>query len=242
MKQKFFDKPWWQNMLGATVGTIIGIIVTFGTTAYLEEKHKDEIARKTVIMTLHNIDASIRNAEDMIYELSLLETLADRALSLMPNRLSEMPEDSLEMVFSGFASQSIFIADRSTNDIFSHSFQIWESFDDVKVVGRIGNCFSEIEEVSNMFYALQGIRMKIVERYYEQRPPEDYASKADVVKALLERNDVKLYYELHKHHQHMMTALVKVVTALNNYNKKELGVSQSELDEIGKLLPENVDL
>ena len=31
MKQRFLDKDWWKNTTGATAGTIIGIILTFGT-------------------------------------------------------------------------------------------------------------------------------------------------------------------------------------------------------------------
>ena len=36
MKQRFLDKDWWKNTTGATAGTIIGIILTFGTTFYIE--------------------------------------------------------------------------------------------------------------------------------------------------------------------------------------------------------------
>ena len=51
MKQRFLDKDWWKNTTGATAGTIIGIILTFGTTFYIENRNKAEMARKTVMMT-----------------------------------------------------------------------------------------------------------------------------------------------------------------------------------------------
>lgn len=35
MKQ-FFDKDFWKNTAGCTVGTLIGILLTFGTSSYLE--------------------------------------------------------------------------------------------------------------------------------------------------------------------------------------------------------------
>ena len=57
MKQ-FFDKDFWKNTAGCTVGTLIGILLTFGTSSYLENRNKTEMARKTVMLTLHNLDAS----------------------------------------------------------------------------------------------------------------------------------------------------------------------------------------
>ena len=39
MKQRFLDKDWWKNTTGATAGTIIGIILTFGTTFYIENRN-----------------------------------------------------------------------------------------------------------------------------------------------------------------------------------------------------------
>ena len=55
MKQ-FFDKDFWKNTAGCTVGTLIGILLTFGTSSYLENRNKTEMARKTVMLTLHNLD------------------------------------------------------------------------------------------------------------------------------------------------------------------------------------------
>ena len=45
MKQ-FFDKDFWKNTAGCTVGTLIGILLTFGTSSYLENRSKTEMARK----------------------------------------------------------------------------------------------------------------------------------------------------------------------------------------------------
>ena len=42
MKQ-FFDKDFWKNTAGCTVGTLIGILLTFGTSSYLENRSKTEI-------------------------------------------------------------------------------------------------------------------------------------------------------------------------------------------------------
>ena len=89
MKQ-FFDTDWWKNTTGCTVGTIIGILLTFGTSFHLENRNKAEMARKTVLLTLHNLDASTRNMQTLLDELQQYDTLFTRAASLMPDRLGEM--------------------------------------------------------------------------------------------------------------------------------------------------------
>lgn len=97
MKQ-FFDKDFWKNTVGCTVGTLIGILLTFGTSSYLENRNKTEMARKTVMLTLHNLDASTRNMQTLLDELQQYDTLFTRAASLMPDRLGQMGSDSLQMV------------------------------------------------------------------------------------------------------------------------------------------------
>ena len=96
MKQ-FFDTDWWKNTTGCTVGTIIGILLTFGTSFHLENRNKAEMARKTVLLTLHNLDASTRNMQTLLDELQQYDTLFTRAASLMPDRLGEMGDDSLRI-------------------------------------------------------------------------------------------------------------------------------------------------
>ena len=48
-------------MVISIVGTVVGIVLTFGTTFYIEKKDKEKMVRKTVVITLHNLDAKINN-------------------------------------------------------------------------------------------------------------------------------------------------------------------------------------
>lgn len=38
MSKRFYDTDWWKNMVIAIVGTVVGIVLTFGTTFYIEKK------------------------------------------------------------------------------------------------------------------------------------------------------------------------------------------------------------
>ena len=239
MKEKFLDRIWWQQTTGAIVGTVVGIILTFGTTAYIDHCKKEDIARKTVVMTLHNIDAAISNTRNMIRLLESTDSLCARAASLMPDRLGEMPADSLEMLYAQFISPYLYVSDKSTQEIFSHSFQVWESIDDVKVIGRIGNCYSELQECDKLYNGLQKKRVEIAYECNASRPSQGYPTTAETVLALLSLPDVKLFLEYQHSSVNLMRGLVDVVARLNDYNKQQLKVSQDELDEMGNLLDED---
>lgn len=124
MKQ-FFDIDWWKNTVGCTVGTLIGILLTFGTSFHLENRNKAEMARKTVMLTLHNLDASTRNMQTLLDELQHYDTLFTRAASLMPDRLGEMGDDSLRIFINAFGSRRLQMTDHTTSSIFSNSFEVW---------------------------------------------------------------------------------------------------------------------
>ena len=187
MKQ-FFDTDWWKNTTGCTVGTIIGILLTFGTSFHLENRNKAEMARKTVLLTLHNLDASTRNMQTLLDELQQYDTLFTRAASLMPDRLGEMGDDSLRIFINAFGSRRLLMTDYTTSSIFSNSFEVWQCLDDEKVIGRIGNCYSVLDVCNEEYKRMEALRMKAFQAYWGECPPMDYPDVEKAAKALLMRN------------------------------------------------------
>lgn len=94
--RKFFDYNWLKDVTIGTTGTIIGIILTFGITYYLDNKNQRSMADKTVMLTLHNLDAAIDNMESLINEMQQHDSIYARAMSLMPDSIGIMGNDSLQ--------------------------------------------------------------------------------------------------------------------------------------------------
>lgn len=129
MKQ-FFDTDWWKNTTGCTVGTIIGILLTFGTSFHLENRNKAEMARKTVLLTLHNLDASTRNMQTLLDELQQYDTLFTRAASLMPDRLGEMGDRLVANIHHAFGLTPI------ADDGLYHEQHLLQQFRSMAMPGR----------------------------------------------------------------------------------------------------------
>lgn len=235
----FFDHDWWKDVTVATVGTIIGIIVTFGTTDYVEKKNRQNIADKTVTLTLHNLDASIKNMESLIGEMKQNDSLYARALSLMPDDIGTIGGDSLHLIVNRFGSRRLYMTDSSTKEIFSSSFEVWQNLDDAKVIGRIGNCYSILEGCSKEYDRIETLRLDAFKSYWEDCVPNDYSTDEMAVKSFLQRNDVRYALEIHHSTLPLLAYLIDVAHKLNDRNKQILGITQQELDEVGNLLDQN---
>lgn len=237
--RNFFDYSWWKDATVATTGTILGIILTFGTTGYLEDRQQKLMADKTVKLAIHNLDASISNMEKLVEEMKQNDSIYHRAVALMPDSLKMMSIDSLQMVVSSFGSRRYYITDNSTKEIFSSSFEVWQNLDDLKVIGRIGNCYSILNTCSKEYDRMSDITNQAHFEFIKERLPEDYPSTEEAVKAFLNRNDVIYALEWHGQLTNTLDNLVELARQLNERNKEDLGIGQEELDEIGKLLEEN---
>lgn len=239
MKQRFLDKDWWKNTTGATAGTIIGIILTFGTTFYIENRNKAEMARKTVMITLHNLDSAIDTMEMLLQELQRRDSLFTRVCSLMPDKYEQMGNDSLILFVNTFGSHRMNITDNTAESIFSNSFEVWQYLDDEKVIGRIGNCYSILHACYEQYNKIQNLRMDAFRAYWYQYPPTDYPNPKEAFLALIQRNDVRYVLSVHNTVVRLLERTYGIMHRLNERNKQVLGIPQEKLDEIGNLLEQN---
>lgn len=238
-KKKFIDYAWWKDVTIATTGTIIGIIVTFGTSAWLEYRTQKAMANKTVLMTLHNIDSSIKNMDKLIAEMQTNDTLFNRALSLMPDKLEEMGNDSLLLIVNRFSAKRAYATDKSTRQIFSSSFEVWQNVEDVKVISRIGNCYSMLDLCYNEYDKVAELKSEAFRSYWNDCPPEEYPDVKEAVMAFLSRNDVRYAMDVQAYITPFLASINEITHKLNERNKEVLNISQEDLDEVGNLLDKN---
>ncbi|WP_304649187.1 hypothetical protein, partial [uncultured Duncaniella sp.] len=189
-----------------------------------------------VKLAIHNLDASISNMEKLVNEMKQNDSIYHRAVALMPDSLSMMCVDSLQMVIGSFGSRRYYITDNSTKEIFSSSFEVWQNLDDTKVIGRIGNCYSILNTCSKEYDKISDLINQVHFEFIKERLPEDYASTEAAVKTFLKRHDVMYALEWYSQMANTLDGLVDLAKQLNERNKEELGIEQEELDEIGKLL------
>lgn len=230
-----FNRRLLADVIAGVAGTVIGLVLTVGVTYCSERSSKREMSRKTVTLTIHNIDASVSGMRRLVEELESQQEVIDR-LAGRRDGLAEVSADTLEAFVAAFYSRHIRPIDSSTETVFSTNFEVWRYLDDPKVIGRIANCYSLLRSCSEEYVRLEQEKRDAYVGFYDSpanRSPEDDRA---ICAALLQRNDVERIITDMPQEIEVMHRLLDNVEALNARNKAELGLSQEELDEIGRLL------
>ena len=121
------------------IGTLVGIVLTFGTTFYIEKKNKADMAHKTVVITLHNLDAKIRNLKASMAWMNHVDTLFHTVNKV---DLDDVSPDTLLAAYDAFIYLDIRLSENIAESIFSNSIEVWEYMDDERIIGRISNCYA----------------------------------------------------------------------------------------------------
>ena len=127
--------------MSCTLGTVIGIVLTFGTTAWIEYREKQETERTAALMVIHNLDSFIKDLDEMVSYLQTTDSINMRVLDAK-DRLGTVSEDTLQMFVSGILTHNFSTHDETAETIFSSNIETWKSIDNREFIELAGNCFS----------------------------------------------------------------------------------------------------
>lgn len=239
LKKRFHFTEWWMNALASTFGTILGIVLTVGITYWQQMENQKEMTRKIAKITLHNIDVRLNSITNSCEQLMMKDSVYAKLQSYMPDKLDELPEDSLNQCMNLLLYENFMAQDTKSEEIFSSSFEVWQFLDDEKVIGRISNCYSflemsekliiEIEQkLSQYSYKNTADIMAQYTEYDGYKVAKSYLKNPEVMAIYLKMNLIPLIYNM-----------VDTVEKLNEKNKEVLGISQKELDNLSDLLEDD---
>ena len=139
MKWKLSD--FWTQTLSCTLGTIISIVLTFGTSAWIEHREKQETERTAALMVIHNLDSFIEDLDERVKYLQSIDSINTRVLAAK-DRLDTVAEDSLELFVSSIFTLNFDTTDQTAETIFSSNIETWKSIENREFIELAGNCFS----------------------------------------------------------------------------------------------------
>lgn len=233
MRTKDSDSHLFKELVISLVGTVIGIILTVGVTYWSEQRDKEEMARKVMLLTIHNLDVSIGSMERLVDELSRQDTIFHY---VRERATSSVSPDTLDLFVSALYSHHIRPIDSSTEAIFSSNFEIWKYIDDPKIIGRIANCYSLMDECGEEYERIERNKYQNFLSVYDAQDKSVRQSGKEMTDVLLSQNKVLSVMDALPYEISLLRSLIENAKALNDRNKTELRVNQKELDEIGNLL------
>ena len=139
MKWKISD--FWKQTLSCTLGTIVGIVLTFGTSAWIEKREKQATERTAALMVIHNLDGFCDELEETTKYLQAVDSINMKVLAAK-DRLETVPEDTLELFVNSFFTFQFSPNDQTAETIFSSNIETWKSIDSSEFIELAGQCFS----------------------------------------------------------------------------------------------------
>lgn len=141
---------WCLNTLSNIVGTVVGIVLTFGVTFLIEYKNKQEDNKKATLIVLENI--ALINKECKLSNERIHESvpILEEILELTPQRVANMPEDSVVYYLSGFP-QDLYIYQDFARNILNSNFDILRSTDNYKFLFQVHHFYSLYDRLQEIY-------------------------------------------------------------------------------------------
>ncbi|MBR1878840.1 MAG: hypothetical protein IJ814_07570 [Paludibacteraceae bacterium] len=170
-------KPFIENTLAGTIGTVIGIVLTIGTT-YLANKIETRRSEKQQIqMLVQGLEQNIKAFEEQAEMLEHADSL-NVLVNQNWNDLSVL-EDSTLLEWKNCLFNFVWSAtDMTAARIFSSNIETWRNISSPEFIGYMGRCFSIIESLVEMNTRREDAFLDMVKEVYEMERKENYSFKS----------------------------------------------------------------
>ena len=236
MKKKRKLSDFWTQTLSCMLGTVIGIALTFGTSAWIEHREKQETERTAALMVIHNLDSFCEELDETVKDLQPIDSICTKVLAAK-GRLETISEDTLQMFVSSFLTHHFYTHDQTAENIFSSNIETWKSIDNREFIELAGNCFSGKQVIVKLQDRLEAEKNELTDLYlktivYADKPVESVQEKAALI---LSSATFCTYIE--KQHSFYLNGLrlgVKLLHEQTNKCKQMMNVTDEELQQFSK--------
>lgn len=227
----FFTKQWWADLSTNFFGALLGIVVTFGTTGYLEYCDKKAMGRTAALMTIGDIEYSIRKLEADCETFLRYDTVFRAVLDRYPDRLDEVPADTLGLYLNSFFADKFYIVNPAAEGVFAHSSDIWRTLDNYALQQRIGHCFALRNMLNDSSVQLQRRQKEAAEAFFTEKFFGDRKDFLAAVRELTSLPSVRQYFALYPLDVEILMQGVRQLRAMNDRNIQDMDITRKELED-----------
>ncbi len=225
-------KPFIENTLAGTIGTIIGIVLTIGTT-YLATRIETRRSEKQQIQMLvkgleQNIKAFEEQAE-MLEHADSLNVLVDKNR----NDLSVLGDSTLQEWVTYLYKLEFNATDMTAARIFSSNIETWRNISSPEFIDHMGRAFAVIESLVGLNHRREDAWFGLMHEVYELERKENYSFKSpsDYCQLLIQQPAVDDYMrQVHEIYARSFRACTKLLREKLGEAKQLVGL-QIEEDE-----------
>lgn len=127
--RSFLKNSWLPPIAQNFIGTFLGILITFGTSAYLDEQKREDIANRLLSRAADCIDDYAEQMEVNCSNLLQTDSVFLRVNKCYPAHLDALGEDTLKLFILGFYNIGIKQPDKSVEGVFANNIEVMRSVD-----------------------------------------------------------------------------------------------------------------
>lgn len=232
MDRKKLSEFWVQSS-SATFGTVVGIILTFGTTLCLQRCEQKQMERKESLWVIYDIDGFCEQLSDDLENFEEVDSLNDVVWNNLDN-LDKIPKDTLNRFVYNLTSLAFAGYDTTVDKIFGMNIDTWKNIDNNKFLSNAGQCLALKNRVIELYDKIVEEERRIQKTLitnlkYSHAPAKKIR---EYVKRILDSDDVRSFIGIHKYYVSIMRLSLTLLKEYNATNKKIMHVTDEELMEI----------
>lgn len=221
----------------SVMGTTISILLTFGSSRYLDHKKKLANGRQLAIMAIHDIDNTVDLFEgyaDEEYQVSL------KAQYLMEHidTLERVGFDTLSTVFDylladNFVGQG-YLLDDASEKVFLSNQEAWKNIDNATFIDKVQTFYSDRHDFYNYLSSSLEWRPPLDEQEFINRKistPDYSFDIAAYLEELLRRDDIRYFISYSSLRQQLFSSTAQKWRNLSDECQFLMGISDGEKEE-----------
>ncbi len=219
---------WLDSFTSCFLGTLLGILVTFGSNAIIQHKDKVKLEERALMITLNDIKQSLKYM-NVLLDSSLQK---DSVYQIVYNHYiygadtQGFNDETLDLFYKKARLTIPFAFDNSAENIFTHNIEIWETLEDPALVEWIGLLFSLKKDFFENVKELDNLQLDVLYKY----TASNINKKEFIAKEYLEYPETR--YFICKHHSDMklLKHIVRRTEDAFSYIKEGLHITDEEID------------
>lgn len=223
-------KQFTRDVIVNFIGAFLGIIVTFGTTAYIDQRAKQDRYKRIIISTIKETDSSIRSLEVAINNLKATDSLYTRVFSCYPDHLHEISRDTLNLFIQKMSYSNYFTTGGVAHNIFKNNRVVLEEIDNFSLIYFLYSSITGIEMMHDIINDIQSVREEMFATFCKKRHFNQYPDAVSAVKAVLDIPEIYNYL-LSQKHTNQCVVLEQFLESMKQTNmecKKESGLTEED--------------
>lgn len=232
--KKFHISDFWSNTLASTIGTVVGIVLTFGTSHLIEGRQEAARERHIALMVIHDIDSYCYLVESTVKDLEERDSINDFILDYVSEDSVEIADSTLEFFDENLFVLNDWTYNSTTQNIFNSNIEIWQDVSDKNFIVYAGICFDLMSAIEKEKEKYVSCRNQAFVSYVTNVEPvltDDTSLRQDIQRTIQEA-DVKLALYQLSSSLTMYKKHLDLIRKFNKKNKKIMNISDEELSAI----------